>query len=307
MSGTGPEVVEQLTRLTRMRAAAMRMLAMLAVAGWVGFLASAGALLSVLFARGNQSVAEQKPSGAPRLRVAPLTVAEPGTAAPFPIQLGPMIPQGSWIRITGVPTLASLSAEAKAVPHSKGGGVWIVPMAALYDLKITMPQGLTRSEIRIALMSSDGVPIVEVQSVLVPTSQCHPDPAIAVTRATPPHTGREPSSRRLTTVWSTYEDRRTYQQRMALGDDAMFLEGRVDAARLWYTFAAERGWPPAAMALAQTYDPHEISRRRLTIVPEPMQARRWYEKARELMSAAVDFYVWRLDSSPDRPELPSPR
>ena len=82
---------------------------------------------------------------------------------------------------------------------------------------------------------------------------------------------------------------------MQLGDDANFLEGRIAEARLWYEFAAGRGWAPAAMALAQTYDPFEIEKRGLVLAPDVEKARYWYRKARDLMNASVDFYLWRLE------------
>jgi hypothetical protein len=293
MAGANPNVLEYPTWFTRMRAG-MRMLAVLAVAGWAAFLVSSGALLWMAFSHGRQNVAFEEPSGVPSLLVSPTIMAEPGTATPLPIQVGPArsIPRDGWVRIVGLPTLASLSADAGPAPHALGVGAWKVPLAALHDLRLRVPQGFVRSELSIVLVSPQGMPLAQVHAVLVPRS----DQTI-VTWKPPLDAKREPFSVELVTVWSRYDARREYQQKMQLGDDANFLEGRIAEARQWYAFAAERGWAPAATALAQTFDPYEIKKRGLALAPDVEKARLWYRKARDLMNASVDFYLWRLESS----------
>lgn len=70
---------------------------------------------------------------------------------------------------------------------------------------------------------------------------------------------------------------------MRRGDESL-ANGNVTAARLFYEQAAELDWGPAALALAMTYDPNELSRWNVIggIEPDLEQARRWYERAREL-------------------------
>jgi hypothetical protein len=303
MAGANPNVLEYPTWLTRMRAG-MRMLAVLAIGGWAAFLVSAGALLWIAFSHGRQNVAVEEPRGVPSLLVSPTIMAEPAATTPLPIQVGPArsIPRDGWVRIVGLPALASLLAEAGPAPYALGVGAWRVPLAALHDLRVRVPEGFARSEISITLMSPQGTALAQVHTVLVPRS----DQTIVAWKA-PLDARREPFSLELVTVWSRYDARREYQERVKLGDDANFLEGRIAEARQWYEFGAARGWAPAAMALAQTYDPFEIEKRGLALAPDVEKARYWYRKARDLMNASVDFYLWRLDSSPKRPGSPQKR
>ena len=77
----------------------------------------------------------------------------------------------------------------------------------------------------------------------------------------------------------------------------------MSAARNLYAHAAARGWAQAALALAFTYDPNELQRRDVTVPGDPVKAFACYVKARELMDAAVAFYLSRLPSgSPARRE-----
>jgi hypothetical protein len=77
------------------------------------------------------------------------------------------------------------------------------------------------------------------------------------------------------------------------------FRGSIAAARQTYEYvAAEMRWSTAALALAATYDPHELSYLAPLVVPDTERARHWYERARELAGARVDFHVQRL-GAPD--------
>ena len=93
-----------------------------------------------------------------------------------------------------------------------------------------------------------------------------------------------------------YEERRRVQERMRHADAADYEDGNVSTARNLYDYAAARGWAQAALALALTYDPNELQRRGVTVPGDPIKARACYIKARELMDAAVAFYLSRLPS-----------
>jgi hypothetical protein len=72
-------------------------------------------------------------------------------------------------------------------------------------------------------------------------------------------------------------------------------EGRVAPARLLFERAAEMGLAQAAMALAATYDPAELKQRHLlTVLPDPAEARRWYERAHALGAAEASARLLRL-------------
>jgi hypothetical protein len=91
-----------------------------------------------------------------------------------------------------------------------------------------------------------------------------------------------------------YEERRRFQERMRHADVADHEDGNVSASRSFYEYAAMRGWAQAALALAFTYDPHELQRRGVTIAADAAKARACYIKARDLMNATVAFYLSRL-------------
>ena len=73
------------------------------------------------------------------------------------------LPQGSFVRMRGLPPTVALSEG-----HSIAPGSWAVPLAALPNLKITLPAGLTgRSEISVTLVGIDGTVLAEAKSMLV--------------------------------------------------------------------------------------------------------------------------------------------
>ena len=69
---------------------------------------------------------------------------------------------------------------------------------------------------------------------------------------------------------------------MARGD-ALFAQGDVVAARLFYEFAADAGNAQAALRLGQTYDPAFLAQAQLKGVrPDASVAASWYHKADKL-------------------------
>jgi hypothetical protein len=81
------------------------------------------------------------------------------------------------------------------------------------------------------------------------------------------------------------------------GDEEL-SEGRVAPARLLYERAAEMGLAQAAMALAATFDATELAKPHLRHIPsEPVEAKRWYERARVLGAADASARLQRLGST----------
>lgn len=204
----------------------------IALSGWVGFLL----LAAVLLLRPAAPVAPKTTTAndAVWLLVGPLMVAEPWVPTPLPIQLGPSSPRESWIKITGIPALASLSAG-----HTIGAGAWKVPVAALSTLTIMAPsRDSVRSEIRFALMSAAGVPLAEARSVLavIPPALCGDVPKRS-TSSLPddvlPGAVYMPSSRMLLPVLTSDDDRRRAQEFLLLGE-IQRLQGRFSSARGYY-------------------------------------------------------------------------
>ena len=71
--------------------------------------------------------------------------------------------------------------------------------------------------------------------------------------------------------------------------------GNISAARGFFHRAADAGSAEAALALGATYDPAEQGRLALLgVVPDLGEARRWYQRARELGSAVAAARLARL-------------
>jgi hypothetical protein len=89
--------------------------------------------------------------------------------------------------------------------------------------------------------------------------------------------------------------------RMKLGTELM-AAGDIAAARTMFERVAEAGDAAGAFALAETYDPAVLRAMPLRggITPDAGQARRWYEKARDLGSSAAPERLARLRAAAKR-------
>lgn len=240
--------------------------------------------------------AAQTQSGAPIINVASMILAEPAVETPFPIQIGPAeaIPKQTFLRIRGLPSTATLSEG-----HAIAAGAWAIPLSGLPRLKIATPAGATgKSDVTISLVAIDGRILSEVKATLLiaPASAITP-PGSEVTGSqaganvaalSPPGSATAPAAPvRLPLVPPppdiSPEDRERALKLMERGDLSL-ANGNVTVARLFYEQAAELDWGPAALALAMTYDPNELDRWNVIggIEPDLEEARRWYERAREL-------------------------
>jgi TPR repeat protein len=89
-------------------------------------------------------------------------------------------------------------------------------------------------------------------------------------------------------------DRERAQRLMEKGNEQL-EGGNVSAARLFYEYAADAGLAEAAMALAGTFDASELEKLNVRgIKPDATEARRWYERARQLGAVDADNRVRRL-------------
>jgi hypothetical protein len=274
------------------RAALAHLLAPLVLVGLVAALASLTTAPAQRPAAGVQA-AVAAPAGAPAIEVAAVMVAEPLKETPLAIQLVPadLVPPGGWLRIGGLPELASLSDG-----HATGPGAWRVPVAAVSTLKVIAPAG-AKAEIAIALTSADGVVLTEARSTLLAAAASHVG-AGAPRRTADARPGANGDL--AAQVLSMLEARRRAQNLVRKGDENM-AEGNVAAARAFYERAARMGWSQAAIALAATFDPNEARYRWGTpgLPADPAAAQAWYAKARELAqaeAAEIDDYLTRLGS-----------
>jgi len=263
--------------------------------------------LSLPFALGP---ADGQAQSKPIINVASVILAEPAVETPFPIQIGPpdAIPKQTFLRIRGLPSTATLSEG-----HAIAAGAWAIPLSGLPRLRIATPAGASgKADVIISLVAIDGRILSEVKSTLLiaPASAITPAGAqIAgqphganLAALTPPGEGLAAAPARLPLEPPvpappdiSPEDREQALKFMERGDDSL-ANGNVTVARLFYQRAADLKWGPAALALAATYDPIELSHLEVIggVEPDPEEARKWYERARELGAAEAVERLQRL-------------
>jgi hypothetical protein len=240
---------------------------------------------------------------APEIAVAPVVFARPWLETPFPIHVTPPGTQPrSFIQIDGLPALALLSEG-----HATRPGSWRVPVARLATLRITSPATEdAKPRLAIALVSHDGVLLSEARPLLAVVAPervgqrpailpspppAPPQPVLCATRTTQGRAVEPPA-------WSRPGIRAEARVLLRKADEAL-VRGRVAAARQTYEHVAdEMRWPTAALALAATYDPHELGYLAPLVLPDPDKARHWYERARALSDTRIDFHVARLGPLP---------
>jgi hypothetical protein len=246
-------------------------------------------------------------NGRPTVSVAPTISAEPGAQAPLTIRIGPpeAVPKGSFIRVRGLPPTVALSEG-----HSVAPGSWAVPIAALPNLKLTLPASASgKSEVSISLVGLDGSILSEAKSTLVVTA---PPPAPADSQARAKSNPSGPSILRAGTPAPPAPERaeppptsappgneqRERALRLLTRGNEQLAEGGIAQARLLFERAAEAGLAQGAMALAATYDPVELARLGVQgLKPDRAQALRWYEKAHQLGAAEAEQRVRRLSAN----------
>jgi hypothetical protein len=255
---------------------------------------AAGALLA-------GSVSALAQGEAVKLSVPATIVAEAASQAAFPIEVGPadLVPRQSFVRLRGLPATVSLSEG-----HAIAPGAWAIPLNGLATLKANVPAGVSgRSELTLNLVALDGTLLAEARTTFV----------VAPPAVMAPDKGGEAGARRSGFVAPTApaakerpaprapelsaEDKARAERFLALGEK-YFQEGKIASARSFFQRAAELGYAPAALRLAASYDPSELERAgAYGIVPDRAEARKWYEKARELGAPEADERLARLGGS----------
>lgn len=255
----------------------------------------------------------QSQQSAPQIYSAGVILVEPAIETPLAIQVGPAenMPRNTFLRIRGLPRNVSLSEG-----HSITAGSWAIPLTGLSRLKLSTPIGSEgRSEITISLMAIDGTVLNETKSTLViaPASviaerQAPPTvPVQSSTAALGPAAPGSPPSLSAAQVERAPprpipagpqlkpDERDRARLHMQKGDEFM-QAGNITVARLFYQKAAEIGLGQGALSLAGTFDANELSRAKIVggIQADREQARKWYEKARELGAPEASERLQRL-------------
>jgi hypothetical protein len=233
----------------------------------------------------------------PQVTAAATVAGQPGETVGLDIAVGPaeLIPQHSFVRLRGLPIGARLTAGNAVSPT-----IWAVPLAALAGLKLTLPTELPqRTEVSIALMTIDGEVLAERPFQLTPGVAAVPaDPraivAIPPTAAAPappaaPVPTPAPAARGPTPKLAqpSKEERARAEGFVQRATQAL-ERGDIATARAFLERAVDLGDANAALRLGATFDPSELSRMgAVGIKPDPVLARRWYERARDLGEKAV--------------------
>jgi hypothetical protein len=242
----------------------------------------------------------------PRIIVPPTIVAEPASQTTLPIEVGPpgRLPANSFLRVRGLPSSVSLTEG-----HAIAPGSWAVPLIGLPSLKAIVPAGVSgRSEVTIQLIGVDGTTFAETRTALVvgpptmlaPQARPAAEPPPKRTSAAPPPPAppapavRAPPSRGPQLA----PEEKERAERMVSQGLRHQEQGNIGAARLFFQRAAEAGFALGAIRLAATFDPVELARLNVQGVrPDRDEARRWYERARELGATEADERLARLGSN----------
>jgi hypothetical protein len=261
------------------------------------------------------------------ISIASIIVGEPAGETPFSMQVvgTEALPTGSYIRIRGLPPLASMS-EGFAIAPS----LWAVPITSLSKLRIKLPP-TTKGPIalNVALVTVEGNVLVETKTTVSvgsrsPPATLQPGPAPtakakqapgpqsalppvkleqqapgALASAILPDAPSEPAPLPPDPQQAAEEQPLTPQQVRALGfisrGQELFGEGNVSSARLLFKRAADAGLAYGALFLGQTYDPNELALYQVRgLGGDPAQAKVWYEKAYVLGAPEADELLRRL-------------
>ena len=233
----------------------------------------------------------------PTINVAQTIFAEPDSQTLLAIDVAPRdaLPGNSFLRLRGFPRSVSLTEG-----HAIAPGSWAVPLFALGSLKAIVPAGITgRNEITISLVGADGTTLAETRTALVvsppriltaPIEPQPPEPKRPAAVLAPPPA---PSAFKVPPEL-TGEERARGERFLALGERHL-EQGNIGAARMFFQRAAEVGLAAGALKMAATFDPTELSRlEAVAVTPDRKEARKWYERARDLGAPEAEDRLARL-------------
>jgi hypothetical protein len=243
---------------------------------------------------GDESSARLVQWAEPRISVPSLIVAEPASQVSVTIDVVPPVslPITGYIRVRGLPQFASINDG-----YAIGPGAWAVPLYALPALRLNIPTAISGpTEVEVALVNAEGSMLSEARTWLIVASPSGRD-------ATPLMTEPAVAAEEMPAVDQTHrattptEPSPEKSAKELFGQGERYLaQGNVAAARLFFRQANDLKLAAAALRLAATYDPAELSTLKVQgIAPDPLEARKWYERARELGAADAEERLARLN------------
>jgi hypothetical protein len=258
--------------------------------GWAGAVAFA---LGVALAGGG---AHRSAAQRPEISVPPTIQAQPASQVRLAIKVSPLgsLPSNSFLRLRGFPSSVSLTEG-----HAIAPGAWAIPLFGLASLKAIVPAGVSgRAEIVITLVDVDGNTLAQKRTALViasaPEAKAAPEPPrapiVALPSVAPPLVKKA-----VPQLPSLSGDAQVQAERMLAMGSQKLAQGNIGAARSFLQRAAGV-LAEAALKLGATYDPAELARIAplATSLADPKEARKWYEKARELGEPEAESRLARL-------------
>lgn len=227
--------------------------------------------------------------GDPRVIVPATIAAEPASQTSLAIQVGPAgsLPSNSFIRLRGLPASVSLTEGHLIAP-----GAWAIPLFALSTLKAIVPAGVSgRADLTLQLVSVDGSILAEAQTALVVQAVAAAPPEPPARRTIPPAAAVAPPP--VAKALPLTDEARQRAEKLVATGERHFEQGNLAAARMFFQRAAEAGLAAGAIKMGATFDPAELVGV-VGVTPNLAEARRWYERARELGAPDADDRLGRI-------------
>jgi len=214
------------------------------------------------------------------------------------------LPPRSYVLIDKLPSSVILSEGEKT-----SAGSWVVPLV-LERLRVTagarLPQGL---EFSIALVA-DGTVLVErtVALYVAPAAgTARPGTKVDETQAlrSAAFTNSPVGSAPVLTDPPNWKGRpaapskevRAEAERLVSRGERHLADGNFTIARQYFLRAAELGRAIAALKMAETHDPQALGGINVRgLMPDPAEAKKWYERALELGAPEAQARLQRLGS-----------
>lgn len=232
---------------------------------------------------GGQASGAETPPGTAALTIeVPLAIEiEQAADTPLPIRVSPeaAVPRQAMVLIRGLSPSMTLNNG-----RLFDSGVWAVRAADLPGLRITAP-GTTSEKLRLS------VSVVALDGAVLATAESN----LGVIPASPGSRSQRQAVANRGKPQLTLEDVENAQIYMKKGEENL-RAGNVVVARLFYNRAATAGWAAGALALGSTYDSAELTRLNIAgdLQPDPVLARKWYEKALDMGAVEARERLQRL-------------
>ena len=241
--------------------------------------------------------AQQAERAHPDIIVAPTIMARPGSKVPLAIKVGPpqALPKKCFVSLRGLPPSVSLPGW-----ENIGSGSWTIPLFALPTLMADIPFDVSgRSQVTVSLIAMDGSLLAQAQTMLIVDPTSIPPPTEDATAARLPNkplVDRPATNPPKPPVLPTLSvEERTRAEHLVAQGEKYLGDANIEAARQFFRRAADAGLAVAALRLAATYDPAELVHLQAEgVVANRAEARRWYERARELGATEAEGRLARL-------------